>query len=352
MTFGHDVPDNDPVAARLRAALNAEADMVQPSDDSTLHTIRGRIDGERSPWWRSGLTAAAAAAVVVLLAIGAGALLFGGGDDKNPAVVAGPTGSTTQSSSPNVSDATATPTSAPPEQGEPMDVAWVYYLADDPSAGIRLYREQHPLDSGDADPVRDAVQQMLSVPPADPDYSSPWPAGTELLGLEIENDTAVVDLSDFVQVGAETEQAAVQQLVHTVTANDPDLAQVRLLVNGEAPPSGHQDWSEPVARAPQVDTLGFIWLLHPSEGSTVESPVKIVGYGTAFEGTVSWEVRKAGSDEVVAEGFTQAGSMGEFADFRDTVELPAGQYEIRAFESSAEDGRPIHVDDKTFTVGE
>ena len=233
-----------------------------------------------------------------------------------------------------------------------MDVAWVYYLADDPATGVRLYREQHPLDSGGADAVRDAVQQMLSVPPADPDYSSPWPMDTEVLGLEVEGDTAVVDLSGFVQVGAATEQAAVQQLVHTVTANDPDVSQVRLLVNGEVPPSGHEDWSEPVARAPQVDTLGFIWLLNPSEGSTVDSPVKIVGYGTAFEGTVSWEVRPAGTDEVVAEGFTQAGSMGEFADFHDTVELAPGTYEIRAFESSAEDGRPIHVDDKTFTVGE
>ncbi len=99
-----------------------------------------------------------------------------------------------------------------------------------------------------------------------------------------------------------------------------------------------------------VDVQGLIWLLGPTEGETVSSPVEITGYGTAFEATVSWEVRRAGSDEVVAEGFTNGGSMGEFGEFADTVELEPGDYEIRALESSAEDGRPLHVDTKTFTV--
>jgi hypothetical protein len=53
---------------------------------------------------------------------------------------------------------------------------------------------------------------------------------------------------------------------------------------------------------------------------------------------------------VVAEGFTDAGANGEFADFRDSVELDPGTYELRAFESSAEDGRPLNTDSKVFTV--
>jgi hypothetical protein len=82
--------------------------------------------------------------------------------------------------------------------------------------------------------------------------------------------------------------------------------------------------------------------------------VTISGYGTAFEGTINWEVRKMDKavsvDKLVAEGHTQGGSNGEFGDFHDTVDLPAGTYEIRAFESSPKDGSPQHVDTKTFTV--
>ena len=145
-----------------------------------------------------------------------------------------------------------------------------------------------------------------------------------------------------------------QQLVYTVTANDPAVKKVQLLVNGKAPASGHHDWSKPVTRAPMVDVQGLIWLLGPTEGATVSSPVKISGYGTAFEGTVSWEVyrrdKAVATDTKVAEGFTQAGANGEFDEFSDSVELEPGTYEMRAFESSAEDGRPIHVDSKTFTV--
>jgi hypothetical protein len=195
-----------------------------------------------------------------------------------------------------------------------------------------------------------ALGVMFDNAPNDPDYSSLWPDGTGVLDYSVSGDTATVDLSEFVSVGAQAETVAVQQVVYTVTANDPDVKQVRLLVDGKVPPSGHSDWSEPVSRAPMVDVQGLIWLLTPAQDATVPSPVEITGYGTAFEGTVSWEVRRDGSDEVVAEGFTQGGANGEFDEFTDTVELDPGTYEIRAFESSAEDGRPLHVDTKTFTV--
>ncbi|MCY7374148.1 MAG: Gmad2 immunoglobulin-like domain-containing protein, partial [Spirochaetaceae bacterium] len=110
------------------------------------------------------------------------------------------------------------------------------------------------------------------------------------------------------------------------------------------------DWSEPVARAPMLDVQGLIWVLAPTQDASVASPVTISGVGTAFEATISWQVRREGSDAVVAEGFTSGGANGEFGEFTDTVELEPGTYELRAFESSAEDGRPLHVDSKTFTV--
>ena len=339
----------DPLAARLRAALTSEADMVNPSDDG-LQNIRAGVDSAHRPWWQHPAALAVAAAAVLGLLVGGGIALLGGdGQDGN--VVAGQTSpSASESSNPGPSEtATSSATADPSDTPAPVPIegdVYVYYVMDD-DAGPRLYREQRP--NIGMDPVSAAVSVMFAEPALDPDYSSPW-EGTELLDYTVDGDTATLDLSSFTEAGAEAETVAVQQLVYTVTANDPAVKRVRLLVDGDAPNSGHSDWAEPVSRAPMVDVQGLIWMLGPTEGTTVSSPVEITGYGTAFEGTVSWEVRRDGSDAVVAEGFTSAGANGEFGEFNDTVELEPGAYEIRAFESSAEDGRPIHVDSKTFTV--
>jgi hypothetical protein len=335
-------PDDDPLAARLSDALHTEADMVQPSDDG-LQQIRSGIEASRRPWWRHPAAIAVAAAAVLGVAVGGTAVLLG--DDESGTVAADRTTepATTAASTPPGSTSTGPSTSPVPVEGD----VYVYYVMDDGQAP-RLYREQHP--NPGAAPVVAALSVMFGGSPDDPDYSSPWPEGTEVLGVDVAGDTATVDVSDFVSVGAEAETIAVQQVVYTVTANDNAVQQVRLLVDGKAPQSGHSDWSDPVSREPMVDVQGFIWLLTPTEGATVSSPVEITGFGTAFEGTVSWEVRRDGSDEVLAEGFTQAGANGEFDEFTDTVDLDPGVYEIRAFESSAEDGRPLHVDTKVFTV--
>jgi hypothetical protein len=347
-------PDDDSLATRLHDALDSEAAMVTPSDDG-LQRIRAGIDVAHRPWWRHPAAIAVAAAVVLGTAVGLGAAVLGG--DNGGTVVA--TNSTTGGSTPSNATSTPAPTTAsiqpepqdPPMTGSPRPAGdagvYVYYVHDDKSTP-RLYRE---LAGGVPAPdlrVPPALEAMLHGQPTDPDYSSPWPAGTRLLGYTSDGATATVNLSQFVHVGAQFETAAVQQVVYTVTANDPTVKSVRLLVNGKTPSSGIQDWSRPIKRAPMAEVQGWIWLLGPAQGATVNSPVQISGYGTAFEGTISWEVRQGGHK--VAEGHTQGGSNGEFADFSDTVDLPPGTYEIRAFESSAKDGSPQHVDTKTFTV--
>ena len=80
----------------------------------------------------------------------------------------------------------------------------------------------------------------------------------------------------------------------------------------------------------------------------MSSPVRIDGFGTAFEATISWEVRQNGV--VVSSGHAMGGSNGTYGEFHDTVTLPPGHYELSAFESSAKDGSPIHIDTKNFTV--
>jgi hypothetical protein len=332
------------MAARLRDALTSEAAMVTPSDDG-LQQIRSGIDQHaKRPWWKRPATPALAAALVLGVMAG-GIAVFAGGDNKDDNIV-----STQPSTSTTPSESTQTEPSDPPATGTPTPIAvegdiYVYYVMDD-GQSLRLYREQRP--NPGMDPVMAALTTMLTEPPLDPDYSSPWPNGTKLLDESVSGDTATVDVSKFPSLGAEAEQIAVQELVYTVTANDTSVKKVKLLVDGKAPQSGHEDWSKPVARAPMMDVQGWIWLLAPTEGATTSSPVAIKGYGTAFEATISWDVTKDGVK--VAEGTTQGGSNGEFGEFSDTVDLDPGTYEMRAFEASAEDGSPIHIDTKTFTV--
>ena len=354
--------DDDPLATRLHDALDSEAAMVTPSDDG-LQRIRAGIDVARRPWWRHPAAIAVAAAVVLGTAVGVGAAVLSGGDGGT--VVA--TDSTTGGGTPSNATSTPAPTTAsiqpepqdPPMTGTPRpagDTVYVYYIHND-GQGPRLYREQHAEMTAGNTPNSGLVS-LFDSPPQDPDYVSLWPSGTTAIDYQVDGNIATVDLSAWPSLGSEAENAAVQELVYTVTANDPSVNSVKLLVNGKTPPANqrgtHFDLSTPIAREPMENVQGWIWLLSPTEGATVSSPVQISGYGTAFEGTISWEVRKMDKavsvDTLVAEGHTQGGSNGEFGEFHDTVDLPPGTYEIRAFESSPKVGSRQHVDSKVFTV--
>lgn len=357
---------NDNLGARLRRALMAEADMVNPAGDG-LGRIRTVIDERRQrAWWRHPAVALAAAAVLgVAVAAGVYGLNDGGGDDE--LVAATPTTTSTASESPTSpaaspepsatssaepTSSTASPSEAP--AGTPVSLP-VYYVHDD-GTGVRLYREFHAVPLIGGDRVRTALTEMFRGRPNDPDYLSLWSKDTKVNKVTKQGDTASIDLNaaatKATDVGSGSARATLQQLVYTVTAADPAVKKVTLRVEGRVVPElwGHVAvGTKAFTRAPAVDVQGLIWLLSPKEGEKVGRTVEIKGYGTAFEGTISWEVRGAGG-KVVAEGFTQGGSNGQFAEFADRVTLRPGTYTIRAFESSAEDGRPLHVDDKRFTV--
>ncbi|MCY7373768.1 MAG: GerMN domain-containing protein, partial [Spirochaetaceae bacterium] len=288
MTSHDDTPDpldplnpSDPLAARLRAALTSEADMVNPSGDG-LQRIRAGVDSGRRPWWQHPAALAVAAAAVLGLAAGGLAVALGGDDGEEGNVIASQTSDEVETPSPEPSETKTEATDQPQ-----VDDVYVYYVMDDADSGPRLYREQHRVSSAGAEsPVFTALAEMMSRPALDPDYVTSWPTGTEAVDYEVSGATATVYLTDFPRVGAGGEVVAVQQLVYTVTANDKRVSRVRLLVNGAAPPSGHTDWSEPVARAPMLDVQGLIWVLAPTQDASVASPVTISGVGTAFEATI------------------------------------------------------------------
>ena len=344
----------DMLESRLRRALNTEASMVNPSGDG-LGRIRAGIEEQQtSIWWRRPALALVAAAMVGL-AVGGVAVALGQDDNRPP--VASPTDEpqtsapTTEAPSPSQTPSPTTSssgTSSTVPAPSTVDVP-VYYVADD-GRELRLYREFHRADTHPEGKIASAVTEMFGDRAIDPDYSSSWPASTEVLSVSKSGGTATVDLSGFPSVGADAETKAVQQLVYTVTATDKAVKRVRLLVDGQAPESGHSDWSDPVARASMLDVQGLIWILGPTQNSTVGSPVNVTVYGTAYEGNVTIKVfRGLSFDEEVASTFVTT-AMGEFREASTTIQLDPGRYAIRVYDEFGENGELAERDSKGFTV--
>lgn len=283
--------------------------------------------------------------VPVLLAV---ALASGCTADAPPRSTAAPD-RTASSPAATASPAPApSPSSSATGETTARPVYWLGATVD--PRGPRLYREfvQRPV-TGDA--VRDAVELMLAGEPADPDYDSLWTDGTTVREVREEGTTAVVDLSREARTnggGSAFEAATLQQLVHTVTAADTSLTAVRLLVEGEPVETlwGSADASQPLTRAPAAEVLGPVWLDVPQGGEVDGS---FGGTATVFEATVSWQLRQG--DRVVEEGFSTAsvGAPGR-GEWSATADVPPGDYELWAYESSAEDGSVTWLDTKAVTV--
>lgn len=109
----------------------------------------------------------------------------------------------------------------------------------------------------------------------------------------------------------------------------------------------------PEATEGQPVTNGPNSLLTPGDGATVVGPtVTVTGDGTAFEGTLLYEVTDA-SDAVVDQGFTQAGANGEVGPYEFELTLDPGTYTVRVWEPAMgeeESGDPVNEVSATFTV--
>lgn len=273
------------------------------------------------------------------------------GDNRPAAARPTPSATADESGTPSPTQTpTASPAASPTATG--TSARAVYYLADTGFGGPRLYREFHTRPATTA-VIRDAVTAMLTEKAKDPDYTSLWPKGSSVRGVRLSGTTAIVDLSreaGTANAGAAAEAASIQQLVYTATAAAPFVKTVQILLEGKTVGElwGHVDISKPIARRMAAEVLGPVWITRPAGGS-VKRGGEFGGEATVFEATVSWELLQGG--KVVKKGFTNA-DMGAPArgPWNDIADVPPGDYVLRAFESSAEDGRPTFVDDKPLRV--
>ena len=108
----------------------------------------------------------------------------------------------------------------------------------------------------------------------------------------------------------------------------------------EPEPEPEPDQTEtPLPEAAAPTASGDNEILSPGDGESVRGPdVVISGTGRAFEATLLWRVVVAGTENVVAEDFTMAGSSGEIGPFEIEVELEPGVYQAEVWAPDVSDG--------------
>jgi hypothetical protein len=229
----------------------------------------------------------------------------------------------------------------------------MYFVADTPR-GFKLFseiRQFGPADDLNLKVISDLVSGKIA--PLDSDYANLWGGTNTGNSVRITESVATVDLGEIsLNVGAEGEQRAIDQIVWTLTELVPSVTSVTFTVNGETVESfaGHVNTTGQFQRAIDYEVLNPIQISSINEGDVMAVPLNISGQACTFEANVVWKLTQNGV--VIKEGFTTATSgcpdRGDWSiSFKD---LEPGEYKIQALEYSAEDGSLFAFDDKKFTI--
>jgi hypothetical protein len=183
------------------------------------------------------------------------------------------------------------------------------------------------------------------------------PEGTELLGLSVANGVATVDLtSGFGSGGGSLSMfSRLAQLTYTLT-QFPTVEGVYLELDGEPVEVFGTEGivlEQPMTRRAYRDHLPPILVTSPVIGQEVSSPIRVAGTANVFEAVVSISVLDAQGQEIVSTFTMATCGTGCRGAYRDAVGYRVDETQpgtVRVFESSAEDGEPIHVVDIPVTL--
>ena len=236
------------------------------------------------------------------------------------------------------------------EDGVPVK----FYFVSDTARGFKLFSETQPLiDANDLNlqVVSDLVTGKIT--PLDPEYVNLWGGTNTVNSVKVNESVATVDLGEIsLNVGAEGEQRAIDQIVWTLTEFAPEITSVAFTVNGEVVESfaGHVDTTSAFVRAIDYEVLNPLQISSINQGAELTSPVTISGQACTFEANVVWKLFQDGT--VVQDGFTTATTgCPDRGDWSISFsELKPGEYTIQVLEYSAEDGSLFAIDDKKFSV--
>lgn len=280
------------------------------------------------------------AAVVGLLAVACG--------ERGPGVIGpAPTGATP----------TGGPTESPvADETVTLDV-WFAYVPRGEREGLFVTERTLPATQAVG---RAALTELFEGPTrqeAGAGVSTAVPDGTEILDLSIKDGVATVDLSaEFEQGGGSSaEMMQLAQLTYTLT-QFASVDAVALEIEGEPVEvfGGHGIIIDhPMTRRDFEQLLPPILVASPVIGERVRSPITIVGSSDVFEATVSIAILDENDDPIVQTFTTATCGTGCRGDYETNVSYELGRTQegtVVVFESSAEDGSPIHVVEVPVTL--
>lgn len=176
---------------------------------------------------------------------------------------------------------------------------------------------------------RAALEELISGPEdADGEgVSSAVPAGTRLLGLNIEDGLATVDLSSEFESGGGSlsMQMRLAQVVFTLT-QFPTVDSVEFRLDGEPVSvfSGEGIVLDgPVDRGDYADLMPAILVDRPTPGAQISSPVTVSGSANVFEANVTVRILDASGKELKRTFTTATCGSGCRGDFSVSVPFPA-----------------------------
>lgn len=197
-----------------------------------------------------------------------------------------------------------------------------------------------------------AIESLLEGPsPAEGSgLATAIPAGTELLGVAVDDGLARVDLSSsFDDGGGSTAMLArLAQVVFTLT-QFPTVDAVEFQIDGEPVDVFSAEGiviDHPQTRADFEELAPPIVVTSPAPGDEVSSPVTVEGTANVFEATVSMRILDSVGNRLAATFATATCGTGCRGDFSKKVDFDVSERQegvIKVFEESAEDGAPMHV---------
>ncbi len=244
----------------------------------------------------------------------------------------------------------------PPDDATGPEITTVVYAAR--SGSDRVWVEpvvvDIPTPTGDA--AYDAMRALFAHSPADPELFTAVPVGVDVIDVEAQASTLVVDLASAIadsSASSTQELAFAEQLAHTAAAID-GIDTVRVLIDGEAIDDlwGHLDWSVPIE--PDPFALTPITIASPTHDEVVAAgEVTIEGEATVFEATFT--IRLLDGDATLLEETYVMATMGapERGNWHHTFHIvDAGVYrvEVEEYDASDGEGREPLVAGRTFTV--
>lgn len=222
---------------------------------------------------------------------------------------------------------------------------------------VYLMRGQHvgtahrTIERTDA-PANVALAELLAGPTAEERAAglhTQIPAGTSLIGVNIADGVATVDLSSEFAAGVDPleDRGRLAQIVFTLT-QFPTVDGVKFRIAGVPLVFRSADGTvqnRAQTRRAYEDVTPAIFVERPAVGDTVSSPLAVSGTANTFEATFMIRVRDSAGASVFNKHFMATSGSGTRGTFDETISFTAAAPAItlEVYESSAASGLPIHV---------